>query len=212
MKRLKRSVLAILLVMSLFELSSCDVSSILTTTQYGTPSWAPSYSSGVRYYYLPDIETYYDCSDQNFVYLQNGQWMFSYSLPAMYSNYDLFTGYVVVLNINTYQPWLYHQNYTSHYPRYYYQQMYRQNDWRNIRGFNENDRQPVMWRNEDRDRVNDLRKNFNYFERKQEPVRQPQNPVFRGKDVGQPVRVTPKMREPRNNNPKEKKWTELLKN
>lgn len=49
------------------------------------------------YYYLPDIESYYDIRQSKFIYFGNGHWIYSRSLPAHYRNYNLHTGYKVVL-------------------------------------------------------------------------------------------------------------------
>lgn len=62
------------------------------------PAWGPTGYNYVDYYYLPDIETYYYVPTQQFIYLSNGRWIFSYSLPLSYRNYDLYSGYKVVLN------------------------------------------------------------------------------------------------------------------
>ena len=62
------------------------------------PSWrSPAYDY-VEYYYLPDIETYYYVPNHQFIYLSGGRWQFSSSLPARYRNYNLNSGYKVVIN------------------------------------------------------------------------------------------------------------------
>jgi hypothetical protein len=62
------------------------------------PRWrAPGYDY-VEYYYLPDIESYYYVPTHQFIYLSNGRWIFSTSLPYRYRNYDLYGGYKVVIN------------------------------------------------------------------------------------------------------------------
>ena len=62
------------------------------------PPWRPAGYDYVEYYYLPDIETYYYVPRQQFVYLSNGRWVFSASLPSRYRGYDLYGGYKVVIN------------------------------------------------------------------------------------------------------------------
>lgn len=62
------------------------------------PAWGPVGYTDVRYYYLPDLETYYDVSTSNYVYLNNGRWVRTRSLPSAYRNYDLYNEYKVVLN------------------------------------------------------------------------------------------------------------------
>lgn len=181
-------------------LSECGPGTYVTTgVQYTNPSWAPSYYSGVRYYYLPDIETYYDLSDGDFVYLDDGQWMFSPVLPPMYSNYDLYGGFVIALNRGVYRPWLHHQFYVSHYPRYYYRNVYH-NNMAAIRGFNENVRKPIIWKNGERDNINNLRvtqkdKVTISPIRKIQAPKPPQMTHYYGKKIGQPVKVKPGMRE-----------------
>src|SRR5213595_2518144 len=62
------------------------------------PRWrAPGYDY-VEYYYLPDIETYYYVPRHQFIYLSGNRWVFSASLPPRYRDYDLYSGYKVVVN------------------------------------------------------------------------------------------------------------------
>ncbi len=195
MKTLKKISIIAVFVISLYGLSGCSTPSHMTFgVHYTNPSWAPPYYAGVRYYYLPDIEVYYDLTDGEFVYLHNGQWLFSPVLPPAYSGYDLYNGFVISLNVNVYQPWLHHQYYVSHYPRYYYRSIYHNADISTFRGFSENERKPIYWKQEERNRINDLRKN-DKVERKIETPRQPQQPNYYGKKIGQPVKVKPQMKE-----------------
>lgn len=62
------------------------------------PRWRVPGHDYVEYYYLPDIESYYYVPRHQFVYLSNGRWVFSASLPSRYRNYDLYSGYKVVVN------------------------------------------------------------------------------------------------------------------
>ncbi|WEK17467.1 MAG: hypothetical protein P0Y49_11740 [Candidatus Pedobacter colombiensis] len=62
------------------------------------PLWGPVGYDYVDYYYLPDIECYYNVSRQEFIYLDNNRWIFSASLPSRYRGYDLYNGYKVVVN------------------------------------------------------------------------------------------------------------------
>lgn len=62
------------------------------------PPWAPAEAVGVRYYYIPDIEAYYDVNTATYIYLSNGEWVHTRTLPPAYANYDLWSGYKVVLN------------------------------------------------------------------------------------------------------------------
>lgn len=202
MRALKKIGIVACFIIPLYMLPGCDTLSYVSVgVHYSNPPWAPPYYSGVRYYYLPDIEAYYDLSDQEFIYLDRGQWLFSPTLPSIYSGYDLYNGFVIALNFGVYQPWMHHQFYVSHYPRYYYRNVYRGADYPNIRGFNENERKPFYWRQEDRNKIDDLRKNER-IDRKVENPRQPQLPNYYGRRIGQPVKVQPQMRE---NKPRKRK-------
>ena len=63
----------------------------------GRPDWAPVTYTEANYYYLPDVEAYYDVRGSNFIYVNNGNWITARHLPARYRNYDLYAGPKVVL-------------------------------------------------------------------------------------------------------------------
>lgn len=62
------------------------------------PLWGPTGYNHVDYYYLPDIESYYNVPNKQFMYFDNGRWNTSTRLPARYSTYNLYNGYKVVVN------------------------------------------------------------------------------------------------------------------
>ncbi|RKR83924.1 hypothetical protein BDD43_4139 [Mucilaginibacter gracilis] len=62
------------------------------------PTWGPTGYDRADYYYLPDVESYYNVSSHQFIYLSNGRWIYSSALPTRYANYDLYSGYKVVVN------------------------------------------------------------------------------------------------------------------
>lgn len=62
------------------------------------PEWGPSGYSEVEYYYLPDVEAYYDIHNSQFIYLGQDKWIRSKYLPKQYRGYDLYSGYKVVLS------------------------------------------------------------------------------------------------------------------
>ena len=132
------------------------------------PTWASEYDNDnpANYYYLPDIETYYDLRNREFVYLENGNWRFSASLPSIYASLDLNNCFVVKLNNAVHEPWMHFHYYVAHYPRYFYKSYDRdRSDYqdRPARWFNEN----LNHYGYDNDRGN---KEFgNKNERRQEP-------------------------------------------
>lgn len=156
MRRLNELAIMAVILLSVSLFSSCDLytySTVGVQTHYENPQWAPSYYAGIRYYYLPDIEAYYDLSAREFVYLSNGQWYYSASCPSNYAGFDLNDCFTVALDVNIYQPWMHHQYYVSHYPRYYYRDYYDHSNIPYVRGFNENSRRAVYWSENERNRA-----------------------------------------------------------
>ena len=84
------------------------------------PSWGPAGYSDVDYYYLPDIEVYYDIHTTQFIYFDDGRWIRSRYLPRPYRNYDLYKGYKVVLsNYHGERPYIYFNNHRVKYYKGY---------------------------------------------------------------------------------------------
>ncbi len=156
MKNQKKLVLATVLLLSASMFSGCMTlvpTRMAPTTSYENPQWAPPYYSGARYYYLPDLELYYDLSSREYIFLMDGRWNFSPYVPAMYRNYDLNNCFSIVMNVDVYKPWLHHQYYVSHYPRYYYRDYYDRSNIPYVRAYNENLRRAVYWDERERDRA-----------------------------------------------------------
>ncbi|MBF4516023.1 hypothetical protein IRZ71_06705 [Flavobacterium sp. ANB] len=61
------------------------------------PDWGPADYDQMEYYYLPDVEAYYDVRASQFIYFGGGRWVRASRLPRQYRNYDLYGGYKVVL-------------------------------------------------------------------------------------------------------------------
>lgn len=87
-----------LLIGMVFIAASSLHAQVSVSVNVGTPpAWGPAGYTDVRYYYLPDLETYYDINTSNYIYANNGKWIRARSLPQSYRNYDLYNGYKVVL-------------------------------------------------------------------------------------------------------------------
>ena len=79
--------------------SSTTHAQVSVNLNIGTaPSWGPVGHVETEYYYLPDIEVYYDIRASQFIYFGRGKWIRSRNLPNHYRNYNLYNGYKVVLN------------------------------------------------------------------------------------------------------------------
>lgn len=116
MKTIQNLLLGILLV-------TCGLShaQVSVNVNIGTPpSWGPAGYTDVRYYYLPDIETYYDINDRQYIYLTNGKWVRSVTVPSPYRTYDFYNGYKVVMtDYRGPEPYVYYKTYKVKYPKGY---------------------------------------------------------------------------------------------
>ncbi|PJE45649.1 MAG: hypothetical protein CUR34_12470 [Sediminibacterium sp.] len=77
------------------------------------PVWGPTGYDYARYYYLPDLDMYYDVNRREYVYNENNQWLYINHLPDRYRNYDLFKGYKVVFKED--RPF---ENHAVHFVKY----------------------------------------------------------------------------------------------
>ena len=62
--------------------------------------WGPAGYSAASYYYLHDVEAYYDIQKASFVYPSGNKWFSSAQLPQRYRDYDLYNGYKVTMTYN----------------------------------------------------------------------------------------------------------------
>lgn len=83
----------------------------------GRPAWGLPGDYDGDYYYLPEIDSYYDIPHRQFIYLSGGRWMIGAELPVVYRDYDLYRGYKVA--INEPRPWYRGDYYRSRYNNYY---------------------------------------------------------------------------------------------
>ncbi|MDR0792153.1 MAG: hypothetical protein LBE82_02505 [Chitinophagaceae bacterium] len=83
-----------------FQQASAQLRVSLNLNIGSQPAWGPTGYDYVQYYYLPDINCYYDVSRSQYIYLSGNRWRRASSLPAMYRNYDIYNSYKVVLSGN----------------------------------------------------------------------------------------------------------------
>jgi hypothetical protein len=77
------------------------------------PDWGPVGYDHADYYYLPDIDAYYDVPNHQYVYMQGNSWIHAAALPPRYANYDLYNGYKVV--VNQPNPWQHAADFRTKY-------------------------------------------------------------------------------------------------
>jgi hypothetical protein len=86
-------------VLGLVQLSAPVQAQVSVQVNVGVqPQWGPSGYEYANYYYLPDIDVYYNVPRRQFVYLHAGRWVFGASLPDYCRSYDLYRGHKVVIN------------------------------------------------------------------------------------------------------------------
>lgn len=113
---MKRIVLAVIIGVASFSSIKASAQISLNINIGSQPAWGPAGYDHVDNYYLPDVDSYYNVSSQNYTYLVNGKWVSRRTLPARYSNYNLYNGYKVVMN--TPNPYLNHAQNLRQYGKY----------------------------------------------------------------------------------------------
>ena len=113
MVSLPRIVLAALL--SAFVLAAAPSAQAQVNVNINTapPAWGPPVPQGTQFYYIPEIDGYYDLYAQQYIVFQNGQWV---ALPNG-NSYDPYQFHPVVLDYRGRQPWVYVGAHRDRYPR-----------------------------------------------------------------------------------------------
>lgn len=81
------------------------------------PAWGIQGNYAGDYYYLPEIDCFYDIPRRQFVYYDGYGWINAYKLPNRYRGYDLYRGYKVI--VNEPRPFVRVDYYRNRYPQYY---------------------------------------------------------------------------------------------
>jgi hypothetical protein len=111
-----RYLLALIVAVCLSSTVEAQLSISLGFNVERQPVWGPTGYDHVEYYYLPDIEVYYNVPQHMFFYNERGRWISRSSLPPRYRGYDLYNSYKVVLNEPT--PYRNHNMYREKYSSY----------------------------------------------------------------------------------------------
>lgn len=67
----------------------------------GAPAWGPLVPREAQYYYIPEIDGYYDLYAQQYIVYQDGYWV---PLPQLYG-YDPYQFHPVVIDYRGHEPW-----------------------------------------------------------------------------------------------------------
>ena len=77
------------------------------------PIWGPVGYDYVEYYYIPEVDAYYNVPKQKYVYMEKGKWVTRSNLPRQYRGHDMY--HTTKFVINEPRPYLQHQKYKSIY-------------------------------------------------------------------------------------------------
>lgn len=93
------------------------------------PWWAPrAYAHHTRYYYIPEIDSYYDASREGYFVNIDGGWVFSPNLPEYYGPENFDGWHKVVINYYGDQPYRYFNTNRYGYVQSYHPEWER-NNW-----------------------------------------------------------------------------------
>lgn len=64
------------------------------------PAWGPTGYDYAQFYYIPDLNCYYDIARAMYIFLNpnSGYWYYTSQLPPSYRDFDLYNHYKVVVN------------------------------------------------------------------------------------------------------------------
>lgn len=96
MKKLNIYILAMLFLTT----AGINAQIVKVDRTYGPKTTAPKTTTTVvthKYYYYPDIQTYYDAPSKVYFYNNNGTWVRTAALPVAYQTYNIRTGRKVYL-------------------------------------------------------------------------------------------------------------------
>jgi hypothetical protein len=113
---MKKIILTTAIFLSAFSFQAAKAQISFSINIGSQPEWGPVGYDHADYYYMPDVDAYYDVPAHQYVYYENNVWIHRASLPARYNNYDVYKGYKVVVNERT--PWLHNSTYRAKYSGY----------------------------------------------------------------------------------------------
>ncbi len=111
-----RNIFVVIILLFMAGNANAQISINLGFNFESQPIWGPTGYDHVDYYYLPDIEVYYNVPQRRFFYYERGIWVSGSSLPYRYRNYDFYNSYKVVVNERS--PYRNHIVYRDRYSSY----------------------------------------------------------------------------------------------
>jgi len=93
-----RYLLAFLFAVCLSSTMEAQLSISLGFNVASQPVWGPTGYDHVEYYYMPDMEVYYNVPQHMYYYNEGGRWISRSSLPPRFRGHDMYNSYKVVMN------------------------------------------------------------------------------------------------------------------
>ncbi len=107
--------------MLLFIGKTSHAQGITETSDGMPPQWGPVGYENERFYYLPDIDVYYEIPTSEFIYYSGGAWIRRSCLPWRLRRYDLFSAFKVLMpDYYGKAPFIYLTEHKLRYPKGYH--------------------------------------------------------------------------------------------
>lgn len=113
---MKKIILTTAIFLSALGFQAANAQVSLSLNIGSQPAWGPVGYDHVDYYYMPDIDAYYDVPAHQYVYYDNNNWVRRSNLPSRYNDYNLYDGYKVVVNER--DPWMHNREIRARYSGY----------------------------------------------------------------------------------------------
>jgi hypothetical protein len=111
-----KNLLLLLIYINLLSVAKIKAQATVNVNLGNAPTWAPAKSVKAQYYYLPEIDTYYDVPQRKYIYRSNNAWVRSSNLPARNRNYNLKKGKIVyITDYRGNAPFNYHKKHKNNY-------------------------------------------------------------------------------------------------
>ncbi|NDW08683.1 hypothetical protein [Dysgonomonas sp. 520] len=115
---MKKLLLILALLIGSAAYNATDAQQVNININIGSqPAWGPVGYDYVDYYYMPDINVYYNVNLSLFYWLDRGRWISARYLPYRYHHYDFYHMHKVVINHRP-EPWRYNNVHIKDYSRY----------------------------------------------------------------------------------------------
>lgn len=111
-----KKIMIVLLVAATFGIQETKAQVSVHINIGNQPAWGPTGYNYAGFYYLPDINCYYDINRSMFIYPNGPRWVYARHLPSRYRTVNLYHTYKVV--VNQPDPYRYNRAHVREYARY----------------------------------------------------------------------------------------------